>query len=167
MNDLVVAQPRRERIQVVDVIPVLDTGRFEQMQRIATVMAESGLIPDSLTLQPVYDDEGKKIRDEIAPAKTVVARCFLIVNQAVGWQLDPFSVAQCASVVHGRVCYEGKLIAAVVDQNIGVRLDYKWNDKTGDAMGVEVFGTVPGETTPRVVSGTVGQWKTERKTHLG
>lgn len=146
---------RPERLQVYDPIPVLDTGRFEQMQRIASVMAKSSLIPESLYKTR---DENKNIVE--LSLETVIANCFLIVNQAVGWNMDPFAVAQCASVVHGRVCYEGKLIAAVIDRHLGVRLSFDWNDKTGDAMGITVSGLIPGEKEPRTVSGTVGQWKT-------
>ncbi len=158
--------PRRpERIQVVDVIPVLDTGRFEQMQRIALVMARSELIPE--TLCKGKDD---KNNDVWLPLEVVTARCFLIVNQAVGWRMDPFAVAQCASVVHGRVCFEGKLIAAVLDNLLGVKLEYQWDDKQGDALGIIVSAVGDdGELvcnkdgTPKTVKGTVGEWKTTSK----
>lgn len=158
--------PRRpERIQVVDVIPVLDTGRFEQMQRIALVMARSELIPE--TLCKGKDDDGKEIW---LPIETVTARCFLIVNQAVGWRMDPFAVAQCASIVYGRVCYEGKLIAAVLDNLLGVSLEYRWNDKPGDALGIVVSAVDEDgklicneDGTPKTVEGTVGEWKTTGK----
>lgn len=148
----------RTRIPVTDPIPVLDTGRFEQMQRVATVMANSSLIPESLNT--TKDEKGEKV---YLPLGTVIANCFLIVNQAVGWNMDPFAVAQCASVVHGRVCYEGKLIAAVLDQRAGVTLSYEWNNETGDAFGITVRGTLPSETTPREIKGTVGAWKTTRQ----
>lgn len=149
---------RASRIQVVDPIPVLDTGRFEQMYRIAKLMASSNLIPE--TLCATYEGTGQNRKTLWLPVETVTANCFLIVNQAVGWNMDPFAVAQCASVVHGRVCYEGKLIAAVVEQKLGVRLSYKWNDKTGDDLGIVVSGKIPGETEPRTISGTVREWKT-------
>ena len=38
--------------------------------------------------------------------------------------MDPFAVAQCCSVVHGKLVYEGKLVAAVLDAKLGVRLTY-------------------------------------------
>jgi len=161
---------RPERIQVVDVIPVLDTGRFEQMQRIAVAMASSELIPDTLRRGPVWDEKkGEEVVGWL-PRETVVARCFLIVNQAVGWRMDPFAVAQCSSVVHGRVCYEGKLIAAVLDNLLGVQLEYSWNDKPGDALAITVSATdaegkpiVDSQNRPKIVTGTVGEWKTAHK----
>lgn len=157
-NVAVIDQPRtREaRIQVTDPVPVLDTGRFEQMCRIAKLMATSNLIPE--TLCATYEGTGQNRVTKWLPLETVTANCFLIVNQAVGWGMDPFAVAQCASVVHGRVCYEGKLIAAVIEQKLGVRLEFEWNDKQGDALGITVRGVLDGK--PREIKGTVGEWKT-------
>jgi hypothetical protein len=50
----------------------------------------------------------------------IMANCFLVVNQAVRWNMDPFAVAQCVSVVHGKLCYEGKLIAAIIEAKLGI-----------------------------------------------
>lgn len=149
-------RPRENRIQVIDPVPVLDTGRFEQMVRVAKVMASSNLIPDSLS--SVAEGTGQNRVLTPLPFETVMANCFLIVNQAVGWGMDPFAVAQCASVVHGKVCYEGKLIAAVIEQKLGVRLEFEWNDKQGDQLGIIVRGTLDGKV--REIRGTVGEWKT-------
>lgn len=52
-----------------DVIPILDTSKFEHMQRIAAVMAECGYVPDHL-------------RKGGTPSERT-ATCFLVVNQAV------------------------------------------------------------------------------------
>ncbi|KUL93443.1 hypothetical protein DK26_23265, partial [Bosea sp. WAO] len=49
MNALAPVSDNRPARQIVeDVIPILDTARFEHMQRIATVMARSTLIPEAL-----------------------------------------------------------------------------------------------------------------------
>lgn len=142
---------------VTDPIPVLDTARFEHMQRIARVMACSNLIPDSLCMM------GNGDKKELLPAEQINANCFLVVNQAVRWGMDPFAVAQCVSVVHGKLCYEGKLIAAVIEAKLGIRLQFKWDDKPGDNLGITVIGHFPNEDEPRTVQGTVGDWKTEGK----
>src|SRR5690606_19737175 len=92
-------KPKRQIIEVVDPVPVLDTSRFEHMQRIATVMAQSTLIPESLY----------KEKDNELPLSQIISNCFLVVNQAVRWGLDPFAVAQSVAVVRGKLCYEGKL----------------------------------------------------------
>lgn len=146
MNAMTTIDPpkRNEAIQVYDPIPLLDTSRFEHMQRIAGTMAACSLIPDAL--------QGK------TPQATL-ANCFLVVNQAVRWNMDPFAVAQSVSVVHGKLCYEGKLVAAVLEQKLGIRLRYEWNNGTGDALGIKVSGEFP-DGRVETIDGTVGQWKT-------
>lgn len=121
MNQIVPVddKPKRQLLEVVDPIPVLDTSRFEHMQRIANVMAQSTLIPESL-----YKEKDKEL-----PLSQIISNCFLVVNQAVRWGLDPFAVAQSVAVVRGKLCYEGKLVAAVLDAKLGVRLHHHF---TGD-----------------------------------
>lgn len=146
---------RATRIQVTDPIPVMDTGRFEQMQRIASIMARSTLLPE--TIVGYRNKDGDLV---VYPHETIVANCFLVVNQAIGWSMDPFSVIQCVSVVHGRICYEGKLVAAAIERRTGIVLSYAWNEATGDDLEITVSGTLPGEAAPRTVKGTVGKWRT-------
>lgn len=155
VTQLPAVTPRKPtEIRVVsDPISVLDTARFEHMQRIAGVMARSNLVPDSLCMTGTKDDK------VALPLETVVANCFLVVNQAVRWNMDPFAVAQCVSVVHGRLCYEGKLIAAVIEAKIGIRLRYEWDNKPGEQLGVTVSGTFADGVTESV-DGTVADWKT-------
>jgi hypothetical protein len=149
MNAVATIDPpkRNEAIQVYDPIPLLDTSRFEHMQRIAGTMAACSLIPDAL--------KGNT-------PQTTLANCFLVVNQAVRWNMDPFAVAQSVSVVRGKLCYEGKLVAAVIEQKLGVRLRYEWNDKRGDDFGVVVSGQFP-DGRVETIDGTVGQWQTKDK----
>jgi hypothetical protein len=155
------APVRKPEVRVVsDPIAVLDTARFEHMQRIATVMARSNLIPDTLCF------EKNQAGDVVPlPLETVTANCFLVVNQAVRWNMDPFAVAQCVSVVHGKLCYEGKLIAAVMEGKLGVELEYEISG-IGDAMKVIVTGAINGKPVvdskgrPKTIEGTVGEWKT-------
>lgn len=144
-------RPRRDMVAVaVDVIPSLDTAKFDHMQRIALGMARTQLIPDTLC----------KEGDKFLPEETVVARCFMIVNQAVRWGMDPFSVAQHTSVVKGRLLYEGKLVAAVLDAKLGIDLDYIFNEAQGLDYGVSVQGWKNNRL--RTIEGTVGQWQTTR-----
>jgi hypothetical protein len=71
------------------------------------------------------------------------------------------SVIGCCSVVHGRLMYEGKLVAAVIDAKLGIKLRYHFNDRTGDNFGVRVIGPpIADSDEERVAEGTVGQWKT-------
>ena len=80
-------------------LDAFDPGRFEQMQRLANMMSHSTLVPDHLRKGP---------REE------AIANCFLVVNQAMRWGMDPFAVGQATSVISGKLVYEGKLVAAAV-----------------------------------------------------
>lgn len=147
-----------------DVIPILDTSKFEHMQRLATVMAKMSTIPESL--RGVRD--GKNFTE--FPSEVIVANCFRIVNQSVRWGFDPFAVVDCCSVVHGKLMWEGKLVAAVLDAKLGVRLNYTFTneDKPNDkSLGVIVSGTLPGETTARTIEGNVAAWHRGDKSPWG
>lgn len=152
VTTLPVRRPTEVRV-VSDPIAVLDTARFEHMQRIANVMAQSNLIPASLC----QIKEGNAMVE--LPLPRIIANCFLVVNQAVRWGMDPFAVAQCVSVIHGKLCYEGKLIAAVIEAKLGIRLRYEWSGQ-GDDMKIVVSGKYPDEAEARTVEGTVADWKT-------
>src|SRR4051812_12735664 len=98
-------RPKRELRIVESEIAVLDTAKFEQMYRIAGAMAAATLIPEHL-----YKDKNGAFSPE-----EVKANCFLIVNQATRWEMDPFSVMPETYVVGGKLGYQGKLVAAVVN----------------------------------------------------
>lgn len=168
----------REVAQVSNSIPLLDTSYFEHMQRIASAMASGSLIPESL--RGVWEGQGNARQFVPFEEKTVVANIFRVVNQAVRWNMDPFAVIDCASVVHGRLMWEGKLVHAVVEARVGIRLncvfgrmlEVEQEDKTkvlrfdptvegeGEHLAVQVVGQFPDEDTPRTIEGTVRLWKT-------
>lgn len=174
-----VARPAREVRVVEDVIPILDTARFEHIQRIASAMASSSLIPKTLRGQEIDAPNNKKVFEPF-DHQVVVANVFRIVSQAVGWNMNPFSVIDHCSVVHGRLMYEGKLIHAVVEARLGIRLRYVFGrmveiaqpsgakvlqfDPTEEGAGVnlavQVIGQFDDEDEPRTIEGTVEQWKT-------
>ena len=141
-----------------DVIPVLDTSKFEHMQRVATVMANTATLPDSLRFA---DPKNKKDPFE---HDVLVATCFRIVNQAVRWGFDPFAVSDCAFIIHGRLGWEGKLVHAVIAAKTGINLNYRFfDDAKGQNMGVLVSGTLSGETEIRTIQGRVKDWHTGAK----
>lgn len=146
-------QPKREVMVSDDPIPTLDTARFEHMQRIANAMAVGLLIPDTI----YKSSEGMFSKEMIA------ARCFQIVNQAVRWGLDPFAVAQCTSVIAGKLCYEGKLVQAVLESKLGIDFEMTYAGKDdSDAYGITVKGTFP-DGKVREVKGSVADWQTGQK----
>lgn len=143
-----VAAIKRQPIITQDAVPVLDTAKFEHMQRIALTIGQSSLTPKHL-----------KGGDD----RVTVANCFRVVNQAVRWGFDPFAVIDETYVVHGKLGYQGKLVAAVVNAKAGLkqRLAYTYNDKTGDDLEIVVSGTFLGEDTERTVKVRVGDSKTD------
>lgn len=157
---------------------LLDPNYFGQVMAVAEVMASSSLIPESLRFDKPGDTNKKPL-----PFDEVKANCFLITNQAFKWKADPFAVAQCCSVVYGRLMYEGKLVAAILAGNLGIKLHYsygRWDAATkkciegeeakGEDLAVrvwEVLSTDPVTGEPRLgkryVDGFVGAWKTDGK----
>jgi hypothetical protein len=93
-----------------------------------------------------------------------VADCFLIVNQARLWRMDPFALAQGTAFIHGKMMYEGKVIAAVVHSlgNLSGRLNYEYSG-AGDNRTVTVAGTLRGEDGPRTVEVRLKDARTTNK----
>lgn len=162
-------RPRREIARTDDIVPILDTAKFEHMQRVANVMASTSMIPDALSMAKIAGQ-----RDPVPlPMEKVVANCFLVVNQAVRWGMDPFAVAQCVSVVHGKLCYEGKLVSAVLDAKLGLKLHHAFTGEAGkedrriflsdEPFNAETMAELrPGFRPPdrRIFDGSVAEWKT-------
>lgn len=113
---------------------------FDGINQLAELMARMGTMPKHLAGKP--------------------ADCFRIVVQAAKWHMDPFAVAECTSLVHGRMCYEGKLVAAVLTSlgAIEGRLTYELTGK-GQAAEITVTGT-PRGGKPVSLHGTVKEWRT-------
>lgn len=108
---------------------------------LANVMSGANLIPDHLRGKP--------------------GDCLLIVMQAQRWGMDAVSVAQATSVVRGKLCYEGKLVAAALYAMgaIDGRLRYEFSG-AGDQRRVKVSGTPRGTKIDQTVEGTVADWRT-------
>lgn len=87
--------------------------------------------------------------------------CLLVIMQAQRWGMDALSVAQCTSVVHGKLCYEGKLVAAVLYSMGAVegRLQYEFSG-SGDNRTITVTGKPRGTDMGQSVVGTVKDWRT-------
>jgi len=121
----------------------LDSDIFAQLQRVAKLMSSASLAPAHLR------GEGK------------LGDCFLVAAQAFRWRMDPFSVAQHTYVLSGKLGYEGKLIAAVVNSSGKLQgsLDYRYSG-SGDQRSVTVSGKLLGDAEPREIVGTVGGWRT-------
>lgn len=150
----VVPAPKREIRVVEDDSPlafIMDTAKFEHCYRIAEAMGRASLIPKHLK-------GGTK--------EETAANCFLVVNQALRWHMDPFSIAPETYEVQGKLGYQGKLIAAVINTRAGLaeKLKYVFTGKKGtDDFTVTVSGRFEGEAEPRLVDVSVGQAKTQNQ----
>jgi len=105
---------------------------IDQALRLADVMAKNSLVPNHLRSKP--------------------ADCFMVIEVAARWGMSPFAVAQCTSVIQGKLMYEGKLVAAVVNARgeLAKRLDYRFEGE-GDKLRCFPFGTLRGEDKPREI----------------
>jgi len=115
---------------------------FEQVTRMGEILANSKMVPSGL--------QGN------------AADCTLIAMQAVQWGMNPFAVAQCMSVVSGKLCYEGKLIAAVVNSSgfIKGRVQYEYSGE-GENRKIKVWATLKDGSTPPAVELVLKEAKTK------
>lgn len=144
--------PARPMLVVEDssqISHLMDTARFEHLQRIARMLGNSALTPKHL--------HGS------TPEETL-ANCFRVVNQAIRWQFDPFAVADETYVVSGKLGYQGKLVAAVIHTRAGLegRLTCSF-EGTGDKRKITITGKFRHESDPRIITLEVGQAKTQNK----
>ena len=127
-------------------------GVFARLMDFARIMARSSTIPETL--------RSVKIDGKITPLppEVVEANCFRIAEQAYRWEMSPFAVVDHASLVHGRLMWEGKLVNALLQTN-GIYLTYAYSG-SGDDMAVTVAGKHPKTGEKLSVSGSVRAWKT-------
>ena len=86
--------------KVIDIInpqTVFDIERFDQVMRVAEVMARASIIPQHL----------KIMTDNRFDFEATRGNCFVIANLAANWGLDPFQVAQASAMVFGKIVLEG------------------------------------------------------------
>jgi hypothetical protein len=138
-------------------LSLFDPKHYTTIADIANMMAATNTTPETL--------RGERKGQNFTPfaIEEVKANCFMVAEQAMRWGLSPFACAQHASIVRGKLMWEGKLVAAVLDQLTGVRLKY---DYTGSGVNrkVTVSGKFADETEVREVTGLVKDWKTAQWT---
>jgi hypothetical protein len=110
-------------IEIFSPASVFDVERFDQIMRVADVMARATTLPDHLK----SNSQDPDVRFE-----ETRGNCFMICNQSSHWGMDPFAVAQATAFVYGKFCYEGKLIRAVIRKFLGFDLKYAFFGKLHD-----------------------------------
>lgn len=101
--------------------------------------------------------------------------CMAVTLQALGWEMDPFSVAQKSYAVNNRIAYEAQLIAAVVNTRSGIegRLRYDY-EGDGPTLKCIVTGVLDGQecvyetpTFKDIKTKNSPLWTTDPKQQLG
>lgn len=118
-----------------------------------TTVPSAGLMPTDL-------DQAMRLASFMAKAKTVPAHlqdspgdCLMVIEASMRWQMSPFAVAQCTSVIQGKLMFEGKLVAAVIETSGGIvgHLDYEF-EGVGAERSITVSAVRRGETAARTVT---------------
>jgi biotin carboxyl carrier protein len=104
-------------------------ANFDQAMRFAEMMAKSKMVPKHFQGKP--------------------EECLVIIEQSMRWEMSPYAVIQCASMIHERPMYEGKLVAAVVNARgprygLQGRLHYAYAG-VGDDRTITVSGVLDGK----------------------
>jgi len=133
----------------------------------------NALVPagDHNALMPANLDDAIRLAKAMASAKLVpehlqsdVGSCLLVIEQSLRWKMSPFAVAQCTSVIHGRLMWEGKLVAAVVESSgaLAGRLRYT-HTGSGDDRSVTASARLRGEDQDREVTVVLKDVRTKDK----
>jgi hypothetical protein len=122
----------------------------------------------SNAMTPTSMESAIQLAEMMARGKLVPAHlhnspgdCLMVVEQALRWAMSPFAVAQCTSVIQGKLMFEGKLVAAALNASgiLSARLDYVFAG-AGNDRAVTVRGTLKGETKAREVTVYLAEAKT-------
>lgn len=108
---------------------------------LSKMMSDAGLVPDHMKGKP--------------------ANCLMVVEQSMRWKMSPFAVAQATSVIQGKLMYEGKLVAAVINASGklegNLRFEHSGEKNTRTCT---VSGTLKGEESPRTVEVRIAEVQT-------
>lgn len=120
-------------------------AEIEETRRIAAVSPSSALLPRSF-------DQAVKLAEVMSKGKLVpvhlqnsTADCLMVIEQSMRWRMSPFAVGQCTSSIHGKLMFEGKLVAAAI-YNSGIldgRFSYEFTG-TGETRAVKVSAKIRG-----------------------
>lgn len=149
-TDLAVVQkPTNREIKTVENDqPLFDTAKLEHYQRIATGLMYSSMLPPS-----VQGPDNLPLEQR---AKVTFSNLILLLDIADRWKSSIIAVTQTASIVHGKICFEGKMIQAVLEQRLGIELTPEYYGEEGtDSYGIKFT-----DPRGRKIKGTVADWQT-------
>lgn len=157
-----VAVPQRQAVENIQ--PMFDTARFEHFQRAASALMHSSIMNPSIRGQS---------------PQQCFSNLMLLADQSDRWKLPLIAIVQETSIVHDKLVFSGKLIAAALQSSLGIKLfpwftgergaldyrvylsDVSWEDLSDEQLadlkpGVQIRGR-------RIVDGSVGEWRTFKK----
>ena len=164
----------RERTDLMNTQPMLDSQKFEHFQRASKALMNSSILNPTI---------------RGSSPEQCFSNLMLIFDLSDRWKLPAVSIAQGIAIVHEKIVYEGKLITAMLQASLGVHLQYWWTGERGttdyriyvsdrpfaelapaDATPAEQMDAIntllrPGVQIPgwRLVDGSVGEWRTFQK----
>lgn len=122
-------------------------------------MSDLATIPTN-PLMPVTFSDAMKLAELMSSGRLVPAHlqgspgdCLMVIEQAMRWKMSPFAVAQCTSVIKGKMMFEGKLVGAALSGSgiLAGRLTMEFKG-VGPAREITLSGTLRGETEPRSIT---------------
>jgi hypothetical protein len=127
----------------------------------ATAGGGSGMIPTDMTAAMRLAEMMSTGRLVPTHLQKSPGDCLMVVELAMRFRMSPFAVAQCTSVISGKLMLEGKLVAAAINSS-GVLEDRLSYDFAGvnDTREVTVRGTMRGETSPREMTVSLKEART-------
>lgn len=130
----------------------LNPERINFLWGLAEKMAVSSVVPESLRTT------GQANNKTALPLEQIKANVFFVVEMSDRWNISPFALLPCASIVHGKLGFEGKVIDAVLEGVYGIKLDYVWSG-AGESMSITITG-IDRNGVSKSIEGTVSEWKT-------
>ena len=146
-----------------------DSATLAQVDWWSSRMAKATVLPDHLKVW--VDENGAPITNMVKWRKdnpkalfhqdteATAANLMLVVSQAFAWNMPPQQLAQACFVARGKLGYEGKLIQALIEREVG-NLDVEYSGK-GDALTAVVTGPRPGDGKRVSISGSLAEWATK------
>jgi hypothetical protein len=155
---------QRQIHRVENLQPMLDSNRFEHFQRAASALMHSTILNPSI--------RGNS-------PQQCFSNLMLVFDLSDRWKLPALSIAQCITIVHDKVVYEGKLITAMLQATLGVSLDFHYTGERGTEgyriyvsdrpfaeLSDEDLAKLKPDVYPRgwrMIDGCVADWKTTDK----
>jgi hypothetical protein len=106
---------------------LLNVAKYEQMQRVATMLSKSDFVPDRF--------------------RNNVGNCMVAMDMANLLNMHPVMLMRCMYVVHGTPGFEGKFVSALINSSgrYEGKLKYEWKGSSGQMdWGCRAYAVLKG-----------------------